>query len=281
MPAGLHKKINWKNPILFCATLLALFLCFRMQDGAYGNLDCMTVMGADTGIWEAEESSKTQKDKVNDASLAEAPEPKIAYLTFDDGPSENTRTILEILNKYDVKATFFLIGEEITPEREELLKEMVEQGHSIGIHTYCHEKEKIYASAENYWDDFNKAYEKIMQVTGVGPEILRFPWGSVNKYMSGIGDKVIKDLNEKGFTYYDWNVSGEDAVGKPTKSSIMKNIKHDLTKYNEPVILLHDGSSNQLTAEALPDIIEYIKANGYDFDVVQHRYKPYQYRRNQ
>lgn len=198
-------------------------------------------------------------------------EKKIAYLTFDDGPSILTPKVLEILEKENVRATFFLIGSQITQEEEELLNEMVTRGHLLGVHTYSHKSDEIYSSVEAYVKDANKTAARIYEVTGIRPTIYRFPWGSVNCYVSGICGDVIEEMKAEGYEYYDWNVSAEDSVGKPTKASILKNIKKDFGKYNEPVILMHDSAVNKATVEALPEIIKMLKEEGYSFGTLDER----------
>lgn len=205
-------------------------------------------------------------------------EKRVAYLTFDDGPSDVTPKILEVLDKYNIKATFFLIGNSITEDKEDLVKNMINNGHLIGIHTYSHDCSEIYNSAQSYIDDVNKTYEKLYNITSIKPIIYRFPWGSANFYIKDKVNTISESLSEKNLTYYDWNVSAEDSVGTPTKQSIINNIKNDFSKYNEPVILMHDSSINDLTAETLPEIIEMIQAEGYEFDIVTNRTNPYQYK---
>lgn len=203
-------------------------------------------------------------------------EKKIAYLTFDDGPSHITNQILDILEEYEVKATFFVLGSTITEEGEECLKEMVEQGHTIGIHTYSHNYKKLYASVEAYLEDFYQVYHLIYEVTGVKVNIFRFPWGSTNGYNKKIKKELVAEMERRGFTYYDWNVSAEDSVGNPTEYRIKKNVFKDLERYNNPIILMHDAAVNRLTAKTLPDIIEKIMDKGYGFDTLNNR-EPYQF----
>ncbi|MBO5198529.1 MAG: polysaccharide deacetylase [Lachnospiraceae bacterium] len=196
---------------------------------------------------------------------------KIAYLTFDDGPSCVTGEILDTLAQENIKATFFILGSTMDEEGEEMLKRMAQEGHTIGIHTYSHEYEEIYQSVESFLADFHKVYEQVVELTGVKPTLFRFPWGSYNEYCKGIKEELIKEMERRGFTYYDWNVSAEDSVGTPTEQSIIKNIKKDYTKYNQPVILMHDSMNNQLTARMLPNIIQMIRESGYGFDTLDHR----------
>ncbi len=203
-------------------------------------------------------------------------EKKIAYLSFDDGPSYITSDILETLYEHNTKATFFVLGCTITGEGEECLKEMVEQGHTIGIHTYSHNYKNIYSSVEAFLDDFYKDYLLIYETTGVKVNIFRFPWGSYNTYNKNIRDELIAEMKRRGFTYYDWNVSAEDSVGNPSEYRIKHNVLKDLDQFDNPIILMHDSSVNRLTAKTLPDILESIKEKGYDFDTLDHR-EPYQF----
>ena len=196
---------------------------------------------------------------------------KIAYLTFDDGPSENTLKNLKTLEEKNAVATFFILGSTMDKAGEEALKKMVEQGCAIGIHTYSHEKNIIYGSVESFLGDFNQVYHQVFEITGVKPQIFRFPWGSYNKYCRPIKSDLVSEMDRRGFTYYDWNVSAEDSVGHPTAESIMKNIMKDVKKYNQPVILMHDAKTNKLTSELLPQIIDKLIELGYTFDTLDHR----------
>lgn len=205
---------------------------------------------------------------------------KKVFLTFDDGPSNVTESILKLLDEREIKATFFLIGEQITEEKEELVRRMSEEGHEIGIHTYTHERDQIYASAQAYIDDVVKTADRIEKVTGKKPVYYRFPWGSVNCYICSFREEVIEELASMGYQYIDWNVSGEDSVGTPSIQSIYSNVKKDYNKFREPVVLMHDSSANELTAETLPDIIKLFQNAGYRFGVIGERSCPYQWCRN-
>lgn len=196
---------------------------------------------------------------------------KIAYLTFDDGPSEQTSIVLDILKEEGIHATFFLIGEEITAEREEIVKRMVAEGHTIGLHTYCHDYDTIYRSVEDFLADYEKLYKRVYEVTGMKPAIFRFPGGSTNRYAKAVIGTIKTEMERRGFQFYDWNVSAEDMVGTPTRYSIRSNIFKDVFRYNEPVILMHDSAANQLTVSMLKDIIGEIRKGGYDFDTLDHR----------
>ncbi|MCH5266340.1 MAG: polysaccharide deacetylase [Lachnospiraceae bacterium] len=199
-------------------------------------------------------------------------EKKTAYLTFDDGPSENTRKILETLQEKKAVATFFLIGNEITPERENIVKQTVAQGNAVGVHTYCHEKNKLYSSAEGFFEDFEQASKAIQTVTGKVPKLHRFPWGSNNGYVSSYVDTLHEKLQDMGVRSYDWNVSGEDSIGGTVaQSTIFQNVKKDVTRYQQPIILLHDSATMKNTAAVLGEIIDYIRDEGYEFDTLDNR----------
>jgi peptidoglycan/xylan/chitin deacetylase (PgdA/CDA1 family) len=201
---------------------------------------------------------------------------KIAYLTFDDGPSENTFNVLDILEELDIKATFFIVGSAINAEGENSLERMVHEGHTIGIHTYSHLCNEIYCSVERYLEDFNLVYQQIYEITGERVNIYRFPWGSNNGYSKGIKDSLMEEMERRGFSCYDWNVSADDSIGRPTSYSILRNIKKDLKRQDHPIILMHDSKINDLTVRMLPDIIKMLQEKGYEFDTLDHR-EPYQF----
>ncbi len=236
---------------------------------------------SDSNLTSAEEQKDYTKMFPDLYTVYTVPKPmdkqkKIAYLTFDDGPSDNTFKVLDILEEMDIKATFFIVGSSITKESEASLKRMVNEGHTIGIHTYSHMCNEIYCSVERYLDDFNIVYQQIYDITGERVNIYRFPWGSNNYYSKGIKDALIDEMNRRGFSCYDWNVSADDSVGKPTPYSIRRNIMKDLKRQNYPIILMHDSRINGLTVRMLPEIIKMIQDEGYEFDTLDHR-EPYQF----
>lgn len=196
---------------------------------------------------------------------------KIAYLTFDDGPSSNTLKVLEILKEKGARATFFVLGSTMTEDGEKALRKMKEQGCAIGIHTYSHKKNIIYRSVAGFLEDFHTVFQQIYEITGEKVNIFRFPWGSYNKFSKPIKEELASEMERRGFTYFDWNVTAEDSVGKPTTYSITKNVMKDIKKYSCPVILMHDASVNDITVETLPTIIDEIKALGYEFGTLDER----------
>lgn len=190
---------------------------------------------------------------------------KVAYLTFDDGPSHNTSEILDILEEYQVPATFFVV----TGKNRDLsvLERMVADGHSIGIHSDLHEYRTIYASTEDFLADFAAAHARIEEACGVRPEIFRFPGGSINSYNTGSYQETASEMLRRGFRYFDWNVSLEDAKSGITAQEIYANMVRDINTYqcDRAVILAHDGAHHRQLVVALPNIIEYLMDEGYTF----------------
>lgn len=180
------------------------------------------------------------------------------YLTFDDGPSANTEKILDILDEYDIKATFFVVGNESKTARE-ALKQIVERGHALGMHSYSHKYSDIYSSEEDFAADFEKLRSYLEEVTGVTSNVYRFPGGSSNT-VSELDMRVFIDyLESEGVCFYDWNISSGDASRKLlTVDQIVENATKGIERRGTSVILMHDAVNKTVTLEALPLIIEKI-----------------------
>lgn len=196
---------------------------------------------------------------------------KTVYLTFDDGPSKNTGKVLDVLAEYGVKATFFVIGKDLTEEGIEYMKRAVAEGHDIGMHTYSHNYKQIYASVSSFLADYDELRKELEEILGFVPSIFRFPGGSYCSYGKSIRKELIEEMTRRGYSYYDWNVSAEDSVGTVTAYSIRKNIFPRVYEVSSPVILMHDSSINCLTAELLPELIEKLQEEGYTFEVLSAR----------
>ncbi len=194
------------------------------------------------------------------------PTGKVAYLTFDDGPSKNTEEILDILDRYNVKATFFVISKKNMNSKYRMI---AERGHTIALHAYTHSYSKIYKSEDAYFSDLTKIGDKVYELTGVRSKIIRFPGGSSNtvhrKYCKGIMDKLKKSVTQKGYIYHDWNIdSGDASANNVPAEKLLSNIQKNIKNKNVIDILMHDtGDSKQTTVEALPSIIEYLLSEGY------------------
>lgn len=182
------------------------------------------------------------------------------YLTFDDGPSANTGEILDILAEYDVKATFFVVGKE--EERyQPLYKRIVEEGHTLAMHSYSHKYNEIYQSKESFVEDLTKLQEFLYDTTGVWCRYCRFPGGSSNTVSRVDMHELIAYLEEQDMSYFDWNVSSGDASsGYISPDTIVRNSTAKLQNFDEAIILMHDASDKDSTVEALPKLIETIQA---------------------
>ncbi len=145
---------------------------------------------------------------------------KQIYLTFDDGPSQNTDEILDILKEYDVKATFFVVGK--TDERSvQAYQRIVAEGHTLAMHSYSHKYDEIYESKESYVEDLTKLQDYLYQITGILPRFYRFPGGSSNTVSKVDIQELIAYLNENGITYFDWNIASGDAVSTPLSAEVI------------------------------------------------------------
>lgn len=181
---------------------------------------------------------------------------KRVYLTFDDGPSSNTEAILDLLAQYQVKATFFVVGD-TSEEGKALYQRIVSEGHSIGVHSYSHKYGEIYASEEAFFDDFYLMSDYLYDVTGVRPDICRLPGGSSNTVSRIEMSDVVNKLNEQGISCYDWNISGGDADGHDlTAEEIAENVLTGVDRFQTSIVLLHDGKDKNVTVEALRMILE-------------------------
>ena len=190
------------------------------------------------------------------------PAGKVIYLTFDDGPGPYTRDLLAVLKKYNVKATFFVISTKYF----DVVKDIVKDGHSIGIHCYTHDYDKIYASEDAYFRDLRKIQDKIEDYTGVRTTLVRFPGGSSNtasRFNKGIMTRLTKALHDMGYQYYDWNVDSYDAGGAKDADSVVELVKRGVQEQNISIVLQHD--IKKFSVDAVEDIIKWGLRNGYRF----------------
>lgn len=197
---------------------------------------------------------------------------KIAYLTFDDGPSNITPNLLDILQQKNVKATFFVAAlSKDTPQKRQWIKRESDEGHTVGIHSWTHNYKYIYSSENNYKDDFEKMRKMIVSATGKEPKFVRFPGGTDNtvslKNGSPIIPKLLQDVLDEGYIVVDWNAGGMDARNPiPSKDSLVKQITRQCSKLKTAVILLHDSSPHESSVEAVPEIIDNLRAMGFTFE---------------
>ena len=191
---------------------------------------------------------------------------RVCCLTFDDGPSANTDRVLEILDRYGVKATFFVVGAgAATPAGQERMKKIAAAGHAIGMHSWSHDYKTIYSSVDAFLADFDRLYRYIYEVTGVRPSVYRFPGGSLNGYDRGVYQEIVAEMARRGFVYYDWNASAQDATAVPRPAweiaaDCLRGVGRELV-----VVLCHDSAARGTTVDALPAVIEGYQNAGYTF----------------
>ena len=203
--------------------------------------------------------------KTYDAATDENQTLKRVYLTFDDGPSNHTEKILDILNEYDVKATFFVNGKEFDTLKP-LYKRIVDEGHAIGMHSYTHIYKEVYASEDAFTYDLNKIQDYIYEQTGVLSKIYRFPGGSSNRVSRVPVENLAQILDSRGVKYYDWNVLSGDAssVNGLPADVIANNVINGARGHEDAIVLMHDLPEKSTTVAALPRIIETFKSMGVE-----------------
>lgn len=224
-----------------------------------------------------------QEAQLGEQTPTKPMQPKFAYLTFDDGPSANTEQILNILQEYGVKATFFVIGSE-TEYGKHLYRRIVEEGHAIGLHSYNHVYADIYKSEEAFMESMYKLRNLIENTTGVRPDILRFPGGSNTSFVTRYGGpdlaaSLVARLHREGMQYFDWNVSSLDATKPVVDTKIITEATlRGAQGRNQAIVLMHDAPAKKTTVEALPAIIEGLQAQGYTFEVLKRDTPPVHFR---
>lgn len=200
------------------------------------------------------------------------------YLTFDDGPSSNTDAILDILKQYDVKATFFVTGKP-QEQYQAMYQRIAAEGHTLGMHSYSHKYEEIYASEEAFEEDLSKLQDFLYDTTGVWSHFYRFPGGSSNQVSTVDMRELAAYMQQQDIYYLDWNVASGDATNKKIKAqTLVDNVLTGVGKHQTSVVLLHDAANKNATVEALPAIIEGVQAMedtvllpvSDDMELVQH-----------
>lgn len=199
------------------------------------------------------------------------------YLTFDDGPSENTAKILDILKEKNVKATFFVIGKE-DEESKALYQRIVAEGHTLGMHSFSHKYSVIYESLDAFEEDVNHLRSYLAEITGIEPDIMRFPGGSSNQVSNTDMTEFIRYLKEEGITYYDWNVASGDATSQAyTADELVQNVMADVGKYDTSIVLMHDAATKGTTVDALGPMIDQLQAMGVELLPIDENTKPIQH----
>ena len=191
---------------------------------------------------------------------------KIVYLTFDDGPSELTPKVLEILDKYDAKATFFVTNHD--KKNAHYIKEAYQKGHTIGMHTSTHDYGTVYSSVDAYFADLDAISQTVKEQIGYIPCFIRFPGGSSNTVSSitpGLMTVLTAEVQKRGYQYYDWNSGCGDGSVRTTQELITAGTTFT---ENNLLYLAHDSATKETTVEALSAIIEHYKNQGYVFKAI-------------
>ena len=193
------------------------------------------------------------------------------YLTFDDGPSALTSTILDVLDSEGVRATFF-VTQNIN-SYPSIAQRAYNSGNVIALHTYTHNYATVYSSVDNYFSDLNKISDAVYNTVGIRSKYIRFPGGSSNtisrRYCVGIMSTLSSEVVNRGYNYFDWNVDSNDAGGDVNNSNaIYRNVVNGLSHSKTNMVLMHDSGGHSATVNALRSIIQYGKNNGYTFAVI-------------
>ena len=214
----------------------------------YGDISASKEISADA-------SSSDSTVQKADSEESDSAGIRRVYLTFDDGPSTMTDRILDVLDRYGVKATFFVVGR-TDMEYQRIYRRIVQDGHTLGMHSYSHNYSQIYDSLDSFQADMHKLQDFLFEQTGVWTTYYRFPGGSSNTVGKAKMQDLIDYLGRENVTYFDWNIYGGDDVDAAT---MVKNVTENLSAYSDAMILMHDASDKEATVQALPEIIEYIQ----------------------
>lgn len=251
---------------------------FTAEDNFDGDLTEKVSVSGEVNIYHAgtyeitytvEDSFRNVTEIIRKVNVVPVPQPdkvdpgeNIVYLTFDDGPSQYTSQLLEVLDRYNVKATFFVVD----TGYEEMIGEEFRRGHTVAVHTASHDYDKIYASEDAYFADFREMSDIIYEQTGQRPTMLRFPGGSSNTVSSfnpGIMTRLTQAVTDLGYQYYDWNVSSGDAGETTDTDEVAQNVISGMDTYNVSIVLQHDIKG--FSVAAVEQIIVWGLANGYTF----------------
>ena len=215
-----------------------------------------------------EPPTEEEKEFINSVNNIYNGEEKRVFLTFDDGPTEEVTThILDILDKYNIKATFFVLGNRVK-QNPDILKREYEAGHYIANHGYSHKYSSVYKSADTVLEEYNRTENAIRDALGndsYSSNLFRFPGGSHGGPYEKVKKEAGSKLNEYGIAYLDWSALTYDAEGAKTKDDILKNLKETINGWNNVVILMHDAADKKVTYETLEDVIKYLQEKGYAF----------------
>ena len=213
-----------------------------------------------------EEVKKMEEKKTTNENVSYTPPKgdKIVYLTFDDGPGPYTGKLLDVLKKYNVKATFFVTCNRA--QYRNMIKRAYDEGHSIGLHSCSHNYAKVYASVDAFMSEMVNISDVVKNATGVETKLMRLPGGSSNtvskKYKKGVISEIAKKVTDEGYVYFDWNVSSGDAGGATSSDAVYRNVTRSL-KGNYSIVLQHDIKG--YSVDAVEQIILFGMKYGFTF----------------
>lgn len=203
-------------------------------------------------------------------------EKKKVYLTFDDGPSQYTKEILDILKAEKIKATFFVIGHEDEFSKK-MYRRIVKEGHTLAMHSYSHIYSEIYKSPNEFEKDLTRLQKYLTKVTGKKPKYYRFPGGSSNDAIRSL-DEYVKKLEKNGVTYMDWNVvNGDGLKTKLSKTQLVQNVMKGISEFDVSVVQMHDSSDKKMTVSSIKLLISKIKSSGYQVLPINEKTKAIQH----
>lgn len=251
--------------VLIFPVVLSIFLLFRMNRLERQMETLVSQKGEKThyntevpDVVKAEE-----KEKVISPAAVEEEQPKKVYLTFNDGPSEQTKEVLDILKKKHVKATFFVIGREDEFSKK-MYQRIVKEGHTLGMHSYSHIYKEIYGSSKKFQRDFQKISDLLFDVTGVRAVYYRFPGGSTSTGQLSV-EECRSFLEQQGVTYVDWNVVAANGTSDDvSRSEMVRSVMDGVSMYHTSVVLLYDSADKKMTARSLAAMIDSLRAGGYE-----------------
>ena len=277
-----HNRIKIGTIVILVILFIGLFGLLGMYYAKLYNFNIFAELKENYQEYIEEQKANKEEEKIQNSVLPTYTESskqamqeiystdtKIAYLTFDDGPSELvTNLILDVLREQNVKATFFVLGSNVN-KYPEIVKRAYTEGHYIANHGYSHNYDKIYSSANSVLEEYNKTEKAIQNAIGVkeySSHLFRFPGGYSGSSYKTIKKQAGKLLNKNNISYIDWNVLTGDAQGANTKEKILKNVKKYSKDKGNIVLLMHDTSSKILTYETLTEVINYLRSEGYAFN---------------
>lgn len=286
-----NKKKNFLVPIVIVVTILVFagmvaygWQSRKKQAAQNPSEETVEVNSSETttaGEIQAVTDNETETDAETETSTetptTPSPDDKIVYFTFDDGPWTGTPRLLDILDKYEIKACFFVTAQYMEGDKlVDMLAQIKNRGHNIGVHSLTHNYKQIYASVDAFLADYDAMDDIIFKATGERSKILRFPGGSNAGYNKAIRPQLLQAIRDRGIVYFDWNSFDGDVEGKKGQALIDQTIQQ-VNENNHSILLMHDMPSTSFVHDALPAIIEKLKADGYRFEMLDENTPPRQF----